>query len=85
MASFSTWLMEHKSRIGPGPAEIISIIASAGNNGITRKELGGITTLPGRVLNHLLAAYCDLGLIRVTTHGDEMIYHASSWLRNGVV
>ena len=77
MVTFRQWLSE---LTGPGPAELVAIIRRVGNAGISRKQLDAIFTLPGHLLNNLLAAHCQMGFIRATTEGDETIYRALSRL-----
>jgi hypothetical protein len=73
MVTFQNWLVE---RTGPGPTDLIAIIGRTGSNGISRKELGAIITLPAQLLNALLAAYCNLGLLQANIRGDETVYWA---------
>jgi hypothetical protein len=80
MTSFSTWLLERKTRTGLGAAELVTLIARAGRDGISRRELAQMFTLPPRLLTQLLAAHCDVGLLQASSEGDETIYRAAPWL-----
>ena len=71
MGNFANFV---ERRTGPGAAELTSIIARAGETGISRKQLGDIFTLPSRLLNQLLVAHCGMGLLRASREGEETIY-----------
>jgi hypothetical protein len=81
MGSFHAWLLGragHRPPIIPPPHSIPAIIAQAGRQGITRRELGQVIRLEPRLLDDLLAAFGSVGQIVASREGDRTVFRCPS-------
>jgi hypothetical protein len=77
MESFSRWLAEnHPVKCGAAPNGILVAIQRAGPGGITRKELGNLFDMDGRLMNRLLTAYASSGQIAVSREDGKIVFRA---------
>jgi hypothetical protein len=80
MGSFQQWFIGrsgHRPPILPPPYSVVPIIARAGPHGISRRELGDVIDLDGRLLDELLAALVSLGQVTAAREGDHTVYRAT--------
>lgn len=74
----STWLNErqHRMPVLTVPYGLVPMVARAGQEGLTRKEIGHAAKMDATLLDQLLAALVSTGQLTVGVVGDERVYRA---------
>ena len=77
MDRFLDWIAEnHPPKCQPVPSGILQAVQRSGPGGITRKELGSLFDLDGKLLTRRLLAYAGVGQITVARENGTMVFRA---------
>jgi sulfur carrier protein ThiS len=77
MPPFRAWL-ENRSQEAPAAESLATLIAGAGNGGISRDDLARALNLPPETLEDILRALTATGQVVMLKVNGEMVYRAAT-------